>query len=56
MYACSTDVLAERMRNKEVQDLNFSQTSSFSDVFINQVDHIEKISRIKESLHKASTE
>jgi hypothetical protein len=44
------------MRNKEVQELSFSQTSSFSDVFINQVDDIEKISRIRESLHKASKE
>jgi hypothetical protein len=54
-YFCSADVSAERMRNKEVQDLSFSQTSSFSDVFINQLDDIEKISRIKESLHKAGT-
>jgi hypothetical protein len=40
----------------EVQDLSFSQTSNFSEMFVNEVDHIEKISRIRESLHKASRE
>jgi hypothetical protein len=55
MYFCSTDVSVVRTRNKEVQDLSLSQTSSFSEVFINEVDHSEKISRIRESLHKAST-
>jgi hypothetical protein len=45
-----------RTRNKEVQDLNVSQTSSFSDAFVNEVDNVEKVSRIRESLHKASPE
>jgi hypothetical protein len=40
--------------NKEAQDLNFSQTSNFSDVLINEADNAEKVSRIRESLQKAS--
>jgi hypothetical protein len=49
-----TDDSIARARNKELQDLNVSQTSSFSDAFINEVDNVEKVSRIRESLHKAS--
>jgi hypothetical protein len=44
-----------RARNKELQDLNLSQISSFSDAHINEMDHIEKLSKIRESLHKASS-
>ena len=53
---CFTDVSVVRARNKEVQDLNFSQTSSLSDVFVNETDNEEKVSKIRESLHKASSE
>lgn len=55
MY-CFTDDSVVRARNKEVQDLNFSQTSSLSDMFINETDNEEKVSKIRESLHKASSE